>query len=54
MKQKGFETILDFHKQFAHENSEQSKARRQLAIMTFKVFFALIFILIGLWKFDPE
>ena len=50
--QKAFETILEFHKQFATENSEQSKARREIAKM-FVVMYAGVlglgigFILIG-------
>ena len=52
MQQKGFETILEFQKQYASENSEQSKARRDLAKMTFVVFYSLIFILITIWRVD--
>jgi len=37
--QKGTETILKFWEVIARENTEQSKARRILARMTFQVFF---------------
>ena len=37
--QKGTETILKFWEVISRENTEQSKARRILAKMTFQVFF---------------
>ena len=38
---------LDFWKTFGTENSEQSKARRELAKMTFKNFWRLVWMLIA-------
>lgn len=52
--QKGAETILEFWKSTANENTEQSKARRELAKMTFKVFFFLLISACALYRFDSE
>ena len=53
-KQKASETILRFWEVIAQENTEQSKARRELARMTFQVFF--FFLLSGavVYGFDKE
>lgn len=53
-KQKGTETILKFWELTAKENTEQSKARRELAKMTFLVFFLFLISSAVVWKFDPE
>uniref|UniRef100_A0A6M3L083 Holin n=1 Tax=viral metagenome TaxID=1070528 RepID=A0A6M3L083_9ZZZZ len=53
-KQKATETVLAFWKVVATENTEQSKARRQLAVMTFKVYFSLLLIGVTLYKFDAN
>ncbi len=45
---------LDFIKTFAGENSEQSKARRELAKMVFKSYFSLIFMCVAVWGFNAE
>ncbi len=45
---------LEFVKQFAGENSEQSKARRELAKIVFKSYFALIFMGVTVWYFNAE
>jgi len=45
--------VLEFHKNFSKENSEQSKARRRLAVGTFQVFFFLILSGVVVYKFDP-
>lgn len=53
-KQKGSETLLKFWEVIAKENTEQSKARRELAKMTFKVYFFLLLAGVTVYKFDPE
>ncbi len=53
-RQKGSETILKFWEVIAKENSEQSKARRILAKMTFQVFFFFLLAAAVVYKFDPE
>ena len=50
----GGKLYLDFWKTFGTENSAQSKARRDLAVMTFKVYFALILISLPLYLVAPE
>ena len=45
---------IEFVKMFAGENSEQSKARRELANMVFKSFFSLIFMGVAVWFFNKE
>lgn len=52
--QKGVETILEFWKAKAGESTDQSRARRDLAIMTFKVFFSMLLLAIAVYKFDPD
>ncbi len=42
----GAKIVLAFWEQMAKENSEQSKARRQLAVLTLKSFFYMIFLAI--------
>ena len=53
-RQKGSETILKFWEVIARENTEQSKARRILAKMTFQVFFFFLLAAAVVYKFDPE
>lgn len=43
----GGKLYLEFWKTFSTENSEQSKARRELAKMTFKNFWRLVWMLIA-------
>lgn len=42
----GAKIVLSFWEQTAKENSEQSKARRMLAILTMRSFFQMIFLAI--------
>ena len=51
---KAGELYLKFYEAFGKENSEQSKARRELAKMTFKVFFFLLLAGVVLYKVDSE
>jgi hypothetical protein len=44
--QKGAEIVLSFWGQIAKENTEQSKARRALAMLTLRSFFYMIFLAI--------
>jgi len=44
--QQGAEIVLKYWDKVRQENSEQSKARRVLAVMTFKAFFGMIFLAI--------
>ena len=53
-KQKASETILKFWELVAAENTEQSKARRYLAGMTFKVYFFFLLASLVLYGFDKE
>jgi len=53
-RQKANETLLGFWKTIATENTEQSKARRELAKMTFKVYFFLLLAAVTVYKFDAE
>ncbi len=53
-RQKGTETILKFWEVIANENTEQSKARRVLAKMTFQVFFFFLLAAAVVYKFDAE
>ena len=52
-RQKGTETILKFWEVISKENTEQSKARRILAKMTFQVFFFFLLVAAVVYKFDP-
>lgn len=52
--QKGAEQFLQFMDFVAKENTEQSKARRELAKMTFKVYFALLLIGVTVYGFNTE
>jgi hypothetical protein len=45
--QRGAEIVLSFWGQTAKENTEQSKARRALAMLTLKSFFYMIFLAIA-------
>ena len=53
-KQKAAETLLEFWKTTANENTERSKARRELAKMVFRVYFSLILIGVGTYLVRPE
>jgi len=53
-RQKASETMLEFVKAFASENSEQSKARREIAMMVIKSYFAMIFLAIATAGIVPE
>lgn len=53
-RQKGSDTLLKFWEVIANENTEQSKARRELAKMTFKVYFFLLLAGVTVYKFDSE
>lgn len=53
-RQKGTETLLKFWEVIANENTEQSKARRELAKMTFKVYFSLLLMAVVVRGFDKE
>ncbi|MDY6789863.1 MAG: hypothetical protein SWH54_01225 [Thermodesulfobacteriota bacterium] len=53
-RQKGSETILRFWEAIARENTEQSKARRMLAKMTFQVFFFFLLAAAVVYRFDAE
>jgi len=50
--QKSMELTRKFWEQFAHENSEQSKARRELAFMIMKSFFLMLFMAIAARGFE--
>jgi len=52
--QKASKTLLDFWGIIAKENTEQSKARRELARMTFKVYFSLLLMSVIVRGFDKE
>ena len=47
LSMKGAEIVLKFWDQTAKENSEQSKARRMLAMLTLRSFFYMIFLAIA-------
>lgn len=53
-QQKGTETLLEFWKVIANENTEQSKARRELAKMVFKTWLSLILMAVPVYGFDKE
>ena len=52
--QKTQETILEFWKTFATENSEQSKARRDIANLLVKLYVAVVLIGIGMIAFHEN
>ena len=52
--QKGSETILEFWKVVASENTEQSKARRELAMIVFKSYFSMLFFTIAVYGLNKE
>lgn len=52
--QKASETTLEYWKTIASENTEQSKARRELARMTFQVFFFFLLSAAVVYKIDAE
>ena len=53
-RQKGWDTLLQFWNVMSKENTEQSKARRDIAKMVMQSYFALIFIGIMVFRFDPN
>ena len=53
-QQKATETLLEFWKATAHENTQQSEARRWLAKETFKVYFFFILMGATVYKVDAE
>ena len=53
-KADGVKLQLKFWETFGKENTDQSKARRELAKMTFKVYFFLILAGVVVYKFDAE
>ena len=53
-QQKGTETLLKFWEVIANENTEQSKARRELAKMTFKVYFSLLLMAVAVYGFSEK
>lgn len=53
-KQKASETILKFWDSIAKENTQQSKARRELSKMTFQVFFFFLLAAAVVYKLDAE
>ncbi|MHC1625559.1 MAG: hypothetical protein ACXQS2_06120 [Methermicoccaceae archaeon] len=50
----GRKVILKYWDTFAKENSEQSKARRELAKMTFQVYFFLLLLCVAVWPLNRE
>lgn len=46
--------VLDYAKQSVGENSERSKARRELAIEIMRVELSLVLMSVGLYKIDSE
>jgi len=52
--QKASETLLKFWEVIENENTEQSIARREIAKMTFKVYFFLLLAGVTVYKFDIE
>ena len=53
-KQKSAALILKFWEAVSKESTEQSKARRELARMTFQVFFFFLLAAAAVFKFDAE
>lgn len=53
-KLKGVDQILDLWKTFGTENTEQSKARRDIALSVVKVWLALILMAVGTYGFNEE
>lgn len=53
-QRKNNELVYKFWELTAKENTQQSLARRELAKMTFKVYFSLILMGVGVYGFDPE
>ncbi len=52
--QKATETIINMWKTVATENSEQSKARREIAMAILKVYFSLLLMGVVVYGFNPE
>uniref|UniRef100_A0A6M3LTN8 Holin n=1 Tax=viral metagenome TaxID=1070528 RepID=A0A6M3LTN8_9ZZZZ len=52
--QKATETIIALWKAAASENSEQSKARRDIAFMVLKIYFSLMLIGVAVYGFNAE
>lgn len=53
-QQKATDTLLKFWETVAKENTEQSKARRILAVMTFRVYFFLLLTAVAVYKIDTN
>jgi len=53
-QQKATETIISLWKMVAVENSEQSKARRDIAFIILRVYFSLIFMAIAVVGLNPS
>lgn len=48
------DTLLKFWGVIANENTEQSKARRELAKMVFKTYLSLLLMAVAVYRFDAE
>lgn len=53
-QQKASDTLLKFWDITTKENTEQSKARRMLAVMTFRVYFFLLLTAVAMYKVDMD
>ena len=47
------DSLAEFANNSLSENTERSKARRSIAIVSIYFFYFLVIALIVLWKFDP-
>ena len=47
------DSVVDFAKATMSENTERSRARREISIVSVYFFYFLIIALLVLWKFDP-
>jgi len=52
--QKATETIIEMWKVVANENSEQSIARRTIAMMVLKVYFSLMLLGVAIYGYSAE
>lgn len=48
------DSVADYAKSTLSENTERSKARRHISIVSLYFFYFLVVALLVLWKFDPE
>lgn len=53
-KQKGMELVLDHQRLNMEQNSERSKARREIAKSIIYFTLAMIIIIGSLWRLDPK